>query len=381
MLQIAIGSSERFNEDVPTPAIPDPFRYRNLLESLVDDSPENSSPNVNNWQSSPDRAVVEFYICCPGSKPPQSCLDSETILSKTFRNVRDVVFSNKFYISALQLAQTEIANLYPFWQFRQADLKYKLTIVAVGYVKDGATDPLHSYHEMELPITPKLIQQAPRPTQIQDFSSYPPKVELAVYLDFTVENPNQPKTYQLHLGPKNKFNTFLIRPKPGNIFVETPSSQPNESKMSGPTMSKALMAPPFPHLPLPQIKKEKLDDDNEVTILSQTTVESESERQKRKKEKSRKQREKMLSYVLEHLEKCQSDSSPPQSVSRIKPPPNLQNQSSTIIPTRFYRSPEPAMFDSCRSLTPPHSSSRASSSHSEQKSPLHSRSWLKQEVA
>ncbi len=116
--------------------------------------------------------------------------------------------------------------------------------------------------------------------------------------------------------------------------------------------------------------------------MSQSTVESESERRKRKKEKSRKQREKMLSYVLEHLEKRQSDPNPPQIASRIKPPPDLQNRSSRIIPTRVYRDPEPAMFDPHRTLTPPHSSSRASSSHSEHtKSPLHSRSWLEQEVA
>jgi hypothetical protein len=187
MLQIALTSSEHFNEDVPTPAIPDPFRDQNLLESLLDDPPENSSPNVNNWQSGPDRAVV---------------------------------FSNEFYISALQLAQAEITDLYPFWQLRQADLKYELTIIGVGYVKNGATDPLHSYHEMEFPITPKTIQQAPRPAQIQDFSGYPPKVELAVYLDFTVENPIQIKTYQLHLGPKHKLNPILILPKPGNDIVE-----------------------------------------------------------------------------------------------------------------------------------------------------------------
>jgi hypothetical protein len=32
MLQIAITSSERFNDDIPTPAMPDPFRDRSLLE-------------------------------------------------------------------------------------------------------------------------------------------------------------------------------------------------------------------------------------------------------------------------------------------------------------------------------------------------------------
>jgi hypothetical protein len=118
--------------------------------------------------------VVEFYICRPGSKPPQSYLDSETILSKTFRNVRDVVFSNEFYILALQLAHKVIADLYPLWQLRQAYLNYELTIVGVGYVKDGATDPLQSYQAMDFPITPKSIQQAHRPAQIQDYSAYPP---------------------------------------------------------------------------------------------------------------------------------------------------------------------------------------------------------------
>ncbi len=171
MFQIAFGSSEHFNEDAPTPANPDLFRDCHLLDSLLDDSPKNSSSNASNWQSSPDRSVVEFYICRPGSKPPQSCLDSETILSKTFRNVRDVVFSNEFYISALQLAHKEIADLYPFWQLRQASLNYELTIMGVGYVKDGATDPLQSYHAMDFPITPKSIQQATRPAHIQDYSA------------------------------------------------------------------------------------------------------------------------------------------------------------------------------------------------------------------
>jgi hypothetical protein len=46
MLQIAIDSSEHFNEDIPTPAIPDPYCDRTLLESLLDDTPENSSPNT-----------------------------------------------------------------------------------------------------------------------------------------------------------------------------------------------------------------------------------------------------------------------------------------------------------------------------------------------
>jgi hypothetical protein len=90
----------------------------------------------------------------------------------------------------------------------------------------------------------------------------------------------------------------------------------------------------------------------------------------------------MLSYILEHLDKCQSDLNPPQIATRIKPPPNLQNRSSTIIPTRIHRSPEPITFDFHQSLTPPPSSSRASSSHSEHsRPPLHSRSWLEQEVA
>ena len=83
MLQIAIGSSERFNEDASTPANPtDPFRNRDLLESILDDSNDDPSPNTTNWRSPPDRAVVEFYICRPGSKPPQSCLDSEAIIAK-----------------------------------------------------------------------------------------------------------------------------------------------------------------------------------------------------------------------------------------------------------------------------------------------------------
>jgi hypothetical protein len=141
------------------------------------------------------------------------------------------------------------------------------------------------------------------------------------------------------------------------------------------------MAPPLPRLP-PVIKTEKPDDDDEVTILS-STVESESERQKRKKEKARRQREKMLSYVLEHLEKRQPDPNPSVHVApQIKPPPNLHDRTSTIIPTRKYRSPEPAPYASIRSLTPPPSSSRASSSQSDHsRPPLHSRSWLEQEVA
>jgi hypothetical protein len=189
-----------------------------------------------------------------------------------------------------------------------------------------------------------------------------------------VENPTQPKTHYMELNFKTELVPITIKPKPGSVFVETTSTQSHESKMSGPITHKTLMAPPLPRLPT-GIKTEKPDDD-EITILS-STVESESERRKIKKEKSRKQREKMLSYILEHLEKCQPDPNPPHVAPRIKPPPNLHNQSSIIIPTRMYRSPEPIMYESLRSLTPPPSSSRASSSHSEHtKSPLHTRSWL-----
>jgi hypothetical protein len=275
-LQIAIGSSERFNEDAPTPANPDPFRNRDLLDSLLDDSNDDPSPNTTNWQSPPDRAVVEFYICRPGSRPPQSCLDSEAIISKTFRNVRDVVFSNEFYISALQEAHKEIADLYPFWQLRQANLNYELTILGVGYVKEGATDPLQSYHAMEFPITPATIQKAPRPQHIQEYNYFNPKLELAVYLDFTVDNPTQPRTYQLELNSKMELVPLTIKPKAGSIFVETTSSQSHEPKLPGPSSHKTLMAPPLPRLP-PVIKTEKPDDDDEITILS-STVESESER-------------------------------------------------------------------------------------------------------
>jgi len=45
--------------------------------------------------------------------------------------MRDVVFSNEFYILALQLAQPDIAGLYPFWQQKQSELRYELTIVRV----------------------------------------------------------------------------------------------------------------------------------------------------------------------------------------------------------------------------------------------------------
>ncbi len=90
----------------------------------------------------------------------------------------------------------------------------------------------------------------------------------------------------------------------------------------------------------------------------------------------------MLSYILEHLDKRQSDLSPPRVAPRIKPPPNLLNRPSTIIPTRLPQSPNPAITSTSRTLMPPPSSSRASSTHSEQpKPPLLSRSWLEQEVA
>jgi hypothetical protein len=317
-LQIAIGSSERFNEDAPTPANPDPFRNRDLLDSLLDDSNDDPSPNTTNWQSSPDRAVVEFYICRPGSKPPQSCLDSEAIVSKTFWNVRDVVFSNEFYISALQEAHKEIAD-------------FELTILGVGYVKDGATDPLQSYHAMEFPITPATIQKAPRPAHIHEYNHFHSKLELAVYLDFTVDNPTQPRTYQLELNSQMELVPLTIKPKAGSIFIETTLSRSHESKLPGPSSHKTLMAPPLPRLP-PIIKTEKPDDDDdEITILS-STIESESERRKRKKEKSRHKREKMLSYILNHLEKRQSDPNPLQVAPRIKPPPNLHDRSSMIIP-------------------------------------------------
>jgi hypothetical protein len=128
MLQIAIGSSERFNDDVPTPVIPDSDHDHSLLESILDNPSENTSPNTTPWHSGPDRVIVEFYICRPGTKPLASCLDSETIFSRTFCNVRDVVFSNEFYLSALQLAQADIAELYPFWQLKQADLRYELSL-------------------------------------------------------------------------------------------------------------------------------------------------------------------------------------------------------------------------------------------------------------
>jgi hypothetical protein len=90
----------------------------------------------------------------------------------------------------------------------------------------------------------------------------------------------------------------------------------------------------------------------------------------------------MLSYVLEHLEKRRPDPNPPVHVApRIKPPPNLHDRSSTIIPTRRIRSLDPLVYGSVRSLTPPPSSSRASSSHSEHRSPLHTRAWIEHEVA
>ncbi len=324
--------------------------------------------------------MVEFYICHPGSKPPQSCIEGETILSKVFRNVRDVVFNNQFYISALKEAHKEIANLYPFWQLIQASLSYLLTIIGIGYVRDGASDPLQSYHTMDFPMTPKSTQQAPRPAHIQDYATFPPKVELAVYLDFAVQNPNQPRPQNME--PNCKMVDSLpitIKPKQGSVFVEATFAQSNESKLSGPITHKTLMAPPLPRLPT-DIKSERLDDD-EITILS-SNVKSQSERRRRKKEKAKRQREKMLSYALEHLEKRQSDPNPfPHVAPWIKPPPNLRNRPLTIIPTRRLRSPEPIAYESIRSLTPPPSSSRASSSHSEHRSPLHTRAWLEHEVA
>jgi len=90
----------------------------------------------------------------------------------------------------------------------------------------------------------------------------------------------------------------------------------------------------------------------------------------------------VLSYVLEHLEKRQPDSQPSIYVApRIKPPPNLHDRTSTIIPTRRVRSPDPLIYRPVRSLTPPPSSSRASSSHSEHRPSLHTRAWLEHEVA
>jgi len=298
MLQIALGASECFNEDAATPANPNPYRDRELLESLLDGPPDNSSSNVTNWHSTPDRAMVEFYICRPGSKPPQSCIEGETILSKVFRNVRDVVFNNEFYISALKEAHKEITGLYPFWQLIQANVSYSLTIIGIGYVRDGASDPLQSYHTMDFPMTPNSIQQAPRPAHIQDYSIGPTKVELAVYLDFTVHNPTIPRTHITEYPKIVDTPPITIKPKPGTVFVETPSAQSHEPKLPGPTTHKTLMAPPLPRLPA-DIKTERPDDDK-ITILS-SNIESESERRRRKKEKARRQREKMLSYVLEHL--------------------------------------------------------------------------------
>jgi len=145
----------------------------------------------------------------------------------------------------LQTAQKEIADLYPFWQLRQASLNYELKIVGIGYVKDGASDPLQSYHTMDFPMTPKSIQQAPRPAHIQDYSTYPPKVELAVYLDFTVENPVHSRNHHMEPKPKMELAPITIKPRPGSVFVETTSSQSHESKLSGPIMHKTLMAPLF----------------------------------------------------------------------------------------------------------------------------------------
>jgi hypothetical protein len=218
------------------------------------------------------------------------------------------VLNNEFYISALKEAHKEIANLYPFWQLIRASLSYELTIIGIGYVRDGASDPLQSYHTMDFPMTPKSIQQAPRPAHIQDYATFPPKVELAVYLDFAVHNPNQTRTHNMEPNSKMAdLPPITIKPKPGNVFVKATFAQSNESKLSGPMTHKTLMAPPLPRLPA-DIKSERPDDD-EFTILSSNT-ESESERRKRKKEKAKGQREKMLSYVLQHLEKCQSDLNP-----------------------------------------------------------------------
>jgi hypothetical protein len=69
---------------------------------------------------------------------------------------------------------------------------------------------------MEYPITPKMIQQAPRPAQVQDFNNF-----LPVYLDFKVENPINPKTC---ISPKLEPNPITIRPKAGHSFVETTST-------------------------------------------------------------------------------------------------------------------------------------------------------------
>ncbi len=112
-----------------------------------------------------------------------------------------------------------------------------------------------------------------------------------------------------------------------------------------------------------------------------STTETDSERQRRKKEKAKRQREKMLSYVLEHLEKGQSDSSSSQPPSRIKPPPNLRDRATTIIPTRRFKSPKTMPYETARSLTPPPSSSRASSSHSEHRFPSHTKAWLEDRAA
>ncbi len=219
--------------------------------------------------------MVEFYICRPGTKPPQSCIEGETILSKIFRNVRDVVFNNEFYISALREANKEISSLYPFRQLIQASVGYSLTILGIRYVQDGASDPLQSYYTMDFPITPKAIQQAPGPAYIVEHATYPPKVELAVYLDFAVQNPNQNRTHTLE-GPKvADMPPIIIKPKPGAVFVETSLAQTNEPKLPGPSTHKTLMAPPLPRLPA-DIKTERPDDD-EITILS-SNIESESER-------------------------------------------------------------------------------------------------------
>jgi hypothetical protein len=99
---------------------------------------------------------------------------------------------------------------------------YKLTIVRIGYIKDGASDPLQSYHTMDFPITPKANQQAPHPAFIQDYSTYPHKVELGVYLDFVVHNPNQPRSHNLEPNSKMvDMAPITIKPNSGNVFVQT----------------------------------------------------------------------------------------------------------------------------------------------------------------
>ena len=141
----------------------------------------------------------------------------------------------------MQEALKEIADLYLFWQLRQANLNYELTILGVGYVKEGATDPLQSYHAMEFPITPAAIQNAPRPQYVQEYNCFNSKLELAVYLDFTVDNPTQPRTYQMELNSKMELVPLTIKPKAGSIFVETTSSQTHEPRLPGPSTHLSLI--------------------------------------------------------------------------------------------------------------------------------------------